>query len=196
MGKLYFSLWKYDLLTFKATSHSTYATLAFEFVAQIECLLSERRAAQLLHNRTVNFYGGLGKNVPIDYAVELLNGEVKQDLKHKFGKLTDKTIERVGKSLRQCRLVENNVDIQLELFDAIGRHKAQLFEKDVTLMVEELKKEDLFKFQQGRAYSSFPKMKKDRHSTLSKKALDDWIMGQKLKKAQKQRMQNIINQMS
>ena len=71
-----------------------YAILAFEFVAQIECFLSLRKRAQLLHNRTVNLiYGGEGKNIPIDYAIELLNGEVKPDLKRKFGTLTEKTID-------------------------------------------------------------------------------------------------------
>ena len=72
---------------FKVTGHTTYAALAFEFISQIEeGLLSERKATQLLHNRTINVYGGLGKNVPVDYAIELLNSEVKPDLKHKVRK--------------------------------------------------------------------------------------------------------------
>ena len=46
-----------------------------------------------------------------------------------FGKLTDKTIGRVGKSLRQWKLVENDVDIELGLSDGIERYKVQLFER-------------------------------------------------------------------
>ena len=50
-------------------------------------------------------------NVPIDYAIELLNGEVKPDLKTKYGTLTHLTTECVGKSLKMNKEVESNVDI-------------------------------------------------------------------------------------
>ena len=96
LGRL-FVHWKYDFLSFTATGCTTYAYLAFYLVAQIEFLLSERKAAQLMHNRSVNFYGGKAMNVPIYYAIELLNGEVKPDLKTKYGTLTHLTTERVGK---------------------------------------------------------------------------------------------------
>ena len=91
-GYRIYLLWKYDLLMFKAIGHTTYAALALEFISQVEGLLSERKATQLLNNRTINFYGGLGKNVQIDYAIELLNSEVKPDLKHKFGTLTERQL--------------------------------------------------------------------------------------------------------
>ena len=186
-------LWKYDLLMFKATGHTTYAALAFEFISQIEGLLSERKAAQLLHNRTINFYGGLSKNVPIDYAIELLNSEVKPDLKHKFGTLTEKTIDRVGKSVKQCKLIKNMVDIQLGTFDAIGRHEKQLFQEDVELMVKELYKENLFEQKAGRAHISFPNFR--RSFTLKKKQFNDWLEQQKEKIARKQSLQSLTEKM-
>ena len=151
-------------------------------------MLSERKAAQLLHNRTINFYGGLGKNVPIDHAIELLNSEVKPDLKHKFGRLTEKTIDRVGKSVRQCKLIENMVDIQLGTFDAIGRHEKQLFQEDVELMVKELYKENLFEQKAGRAHISFPNF---RRSFTSKRSNLMTGLSNKRKKLQGNRVCNL-----
>ena len=57
-GSRLFVHWKYDFVSFTATGRTTYAYVAFYLVAQIEFLLSERKAAQLMHNRSVNFYGG------------------------------------------------------------------------------------------------------------------------------------------
>ena len=195
-GMKTYALWKNDLLTFKATGHSVYAILAFEFVAQIECLLSLRKRAQLLHNRTVNFYGGEGKNIPIDYAIELLNGEVKPDLKHKFGTLTEKTIDRVGKSVRQCKMIENLVDIQLETFDAIGRHKEQLFEKDVELMVKELQMDKLFEEHPGRTYKTFPEFRRHQHSSMNRTKLNEWLTMQKGRIAKQQELHCLTEKMT
>ena len=195
-GMKTYALWKNDLLTFKATGHSVYAILAFEFVAQIECLLSLRKRAQLLHNRTVNFYGGEGKNIPIDYAIELLNGEVKPDLKHKFGTLTEKTIDRVGKSVGQCKMIENLVDIQLETFDAIGRHKEQLFEKDVELMVKELQMNKLFEEHPGRTYKTFPKFRRHQLSSMNRTKLNEWLTMQKGRIAKQQKLHCLTEKMT
>lgn len=126
-------------MSFAASNHTTYAWLAFYLIAQVEFLLSKRKAKQLLHNRTVNFYGGEGRNVPIDYAIELLNGEIKPDLKNKYGVLTEKTVDRVGRSLKATREIERNVDIQIENFNSIGRHKKIVYEDEVELMVGELR---------------------------------------------------------
>ena len=96
------------------------------------------------------------KNIPINYAIELLNGEVKLDLKHKFWHINRKNNKQSWKSVWQCKMIENLVDIQLETSDAIGRHKKQLFEKDVELMVKELQMDKLFEEHPGRTYKIFP----------------------------------------
>eukprot|EP00112_Aurelia_sp_Birch-Aquarium-sp1_P019824 Seg4989.1 transcript_id=Seg4989.1/GoldUCD/mRNA.D3Y31 product="hypothetical protein" protein_id=Seg4989.1/GoldUCD/D3Y31 len=143
-GQRIFNLWKFDFLSFVATRHTVYSGLSFHFISQLKFLLSERKSAQLLINRTINLHGGDGRNIPIDYAIELLNEEVKPDLKHKYGNLTTKTIERVFRSIKACKEVEKSIDIQTGKFSAIGRHKDQFFEEDVASMVDELKEEKLF----------------------------------------------------
>ncbi len=84
-GERTYILWKYDFISFAASNHTTYAWLAFHFIVQVEFLLSERRANQLLHNWTINIHGGDGRKIPIDYTIKLLNGEVKPDFSTNMG---------------------------------------------------------------------------------------------------------------
>lgn len=169
-------LWKYDFMSFVASNHSNYAWLAFNFIAQVEFLLSPRKAKQLLHNRTINNYGGEGRNIPIDYAIELLNGTVKPDLKHKFGVLTEETIERTGKCLKETCQIEENIDTEIEKFTGIGRHQEKFYENEVQIMVEELIDEKLFDDIPNRHHKSFPKMKAKKHVNWRK--LEKWLCKQ------------------
>ena len=175
-GERTYILWKYDFLSFVASKHTNYAWLAFNFIAQVEFLLSPRKAKQLLHNRTINNYGGEGRNIPIDYAIELLNGTVKPDLKHKSGILTEETIERTGKSLKETCEIEKNVDTEIENFTGIGRHQENFYENEVQIMVEELYDDKLFDYIPSRLHKSFPKMQVNKHVNWTK--LEKWLSKQ------------------
>ncbi len=121
----------------------------------------------------MNLHGGEGRNIPIDYAIELLNGEVKPGLKHKYGSLTTKTIERVGRSIKGCKEIEKSIDIQTGKFSAIGRHKEHFFENDVKSMVGDLKEERLFESIPGRYHPSFKSMRARRKINWEK--IDKWL---------------------
>ena len=96
----------------------------------------------------------------------------------------------MGKSVKQCKLIENMVDIQLGTFDAIGRHEKQLFQEDVELMVKELYKENLFEQKAGRAHISFPNFR--RSFTLKKKQFNLMTgLNNKRKKLQGNRVSNL-----
>ena len=62
-GMRTFNHWKFDFLSFAATGHTVYAGLGFQFISQVKFLLSKRKSAQLLLNRTVNLHGGEGRNI-------------------------------------------------------------------------------------------------------------------------------------
>ena len=122
---------------------------------------------------------------------------MKPDLKHKFGTLTEKTIDRGGKSVRQCKMIENLVDIQLETFDAIGRHKEQLFEKDVELMVQELQMDKLVEQNPGRTYyKTFPKFRRHQHSSMNRTKLNEWLTMQKGRIAKRQKLHCLTEKMT
>ena len=75
--------------------------------------------------------------------------------------------------MRQCKMIENLVGIQLETFDAIGRHKELLFEKDVELMVKELQMDKLYEQHPGRTYKTFPKFRRHQHLSMNHTKLNE-----------------------
>ncbi len=56
-------------------------------------------ALQLKWNRTVNTHGRPGKNVSCDIHMEHLNRECKRALSGLGSNITDKSVERVGKTI-------------------------------------------------------------------------------------------------
>lgn len=185
-GLQLYRLWKYDFLRFKAGGHTNYAILSFQFIAQIEALLSERMAAQLLHNRCVSFYGGQGSNMACDYALELKNGEVKPELKRKPN-LTDKAINRTGKSLKKTQDISNEYDKEISFYSSIGRHVQQDYKKDVNEMVTLLRDEQLFKHIPGRKFKTFPKFPENTLNKIDGAKINTWIDQQKQKTSRQQR---------
>ena len=129
----------------------------------------------------------------IDFAIELLNGEVKPDLKHRYGTLTQQVIERVGKSLKPCKDVQENLDVQIDHFTAIGRHKQVLFEDDVAAMVGDLTTENLFYEIPGRSNKSFTSIK--RFSQTNWMKVSDWLDKPIKGLIKEQRINNIVKQM-
>ncbi len=108
-----YKMWKSDFINVIATGHQNYAELTFNFIAQVELLLSQRKSAQLLNDRKVNVHGEEGRKVQIDYALELLSGEVKPDPSDRYGNLTQDIIDRVGKSLKSFKDIADNIEKQL-----------------------------------------------------------------------------------
>ena len=130
-------------------------------------------------------------NVPIDYAIELLNGEVKPDLKTKYGTLTHLTTECVGKSLKMTKEVESNVDIHTGQLSAMGRHKKSMFEDEVGLMVNKLKSEELFHKTAGRQEKGFRNFKRNYKMNWTK--LESWLKTKIDVLARKKSLEKIIN---
>ncbi len=81
-------------MNFIATGHRNYAELAFNFIAQVEFLLSLRKSAQLLNNRTVHLHGEEGRYVTIDYALELLHGKQLDSGRHRQSGKIMKELQR------------------------------------------------------------------------------------------------------
>ncbi|XP_072019454.1 uncharacterized protein [Amphiura filiformis] len=53
--------WRYDFVHFHAYNHPNYRLISFRMIAQIYALLTPRMAARVMHNRTVNVHGGVGR---------------------------------------------------------------------------------------------------------------------------------------
>lgn len=69
--------WRVPFLHYKAEGHTKYTLEAFRLIADIEVMLSARRAHELKWNRTCSMRGGAGSNIPLDLQMEHLNRAFK-----------------------------------------------------------------------------------------------------------------------
>ena len=179
-GDRVFLLWKHDFLYFHVNGHTNYTHLGFTVIAQQLGLVAPAVAHTIRHNRFVNLRGGTGHNVSMDYAMELLNGQVKPALKGRGSTLSTATINRVSRSIKPVEDVQHNVDSQLKFYSGIGRHKVPKEVKDeVGVFVKEYAEENLFDVIPHRSHRSYPYFAKSTLHKLNGCKLRRWIKNKK-----------------
>jgi L1 cell adhesion molecule like protein len=136
--------WRFVLLNFKATSRRNYSIEAFILLAQYQYLLCPREKSQLLYSRFINTHGLPGRNISCDLYMEHLNRLLKEAIKAPEANKTPKVIDCVGKCIAP-------LDELLERFHTIhnysphsDHHKNPSAVKDITIMLEQLRKADVF----------------------------------------------------
>ena len=157
-GEAMLSFWKFDLVHFFGTKHPKYVILAHRLIAAVNGWLSPKLRHDLVHNRTVNYGGGMGRNLPLDFMNEILNRLFKDLLESAKGRYTDTTIQRcsqiigpLGDALDKVfdtKIVEN------ELYR--HRRRAQNRDNNVLRLMEILSEDKLFSTIPGRRHSAFP----------------------------------------
>ena len=148
-------LWRFDFLRFTLTNHTKYRLLAFKLQAQLMALLPPKLAHELKNNRYVNIHGGTG------------------------GNLTPAAIQRCGRSLQCCNTIVDGYTIGLEQFFGKPSNSTPSLKKDINMLVEVLKSEQLFKNVPGRQHRSFPAIEFDVISQLNANKLNSWLTGKK-----------------
>ena len=63
--------WKLDLVQFFGNGHPKYVILAHRLIASLKGWVSEKLRRDLTWNRTVNYGGGIGRNLPMDLMNEI-----------------------------------------------------------------------------------------------------------------------------
>ena len=87
------------LLLFKSTpGFSSYAIEMLINIIQNEVFLSEAEAHQCIWSATVNWQGGIGKNIEIDILQENRNRDIKKQIKSMGANKTNAAIERASRS--------------------------------------------------------------------------------------------------
>ena len=69
--------------------HPKYVILVHRLLAEIDGWFPERVKQDLIRNRTVNFGGGIGRNLPLDFKNEILNRFFKDVLESAKSRYTD-----------------------------------------------------------------------------------------------------------
>lgn len=186
-------LWKHDFLQYYHLKHSKYAMFAFDLQCQLQAILSLQKAQELKHNRTVNFFGLPGRNVPVDLALEFKNRELKEHLKRigpNIEKNNMQAMFRAGEALKPLGQITQAYQKACNSYNGAPDKTQQDFTPDITCMVEELQEERLFTCHPGRQHPSFTNFPADMFHSLDGKKLHDWMLKRRRYMADKQNLQN------
>ena len=166
--------WKYFLLVFKAKNHTNYAKEAVILLSQNHCLLSDRQASQQSWNRFVNTKGRRGCNIPCDLHLEHLNRRLKGMVSNLHSNVHKSAIDRAAKSIGVvhdlCQQFEENSGLSPES----DSHSKPSFSKDVDLVLQVIKEQQIFKEIPGRKHDCFSKIKPILQQSPSK-VLTTWL---------------------
>ena len=136
--------WKFLLLVFKAKKHTNYAKEAVILLSQCHCLLSDRLAKQLTWSRFVNTKGRGGCNISCDLHLEHLNRRLKGMISHLHSNIHNSAIDRAAKSLGKVYDLCKQFEEQSDLVPESDRHNKPSSSKDIRLIQELIKEQQLF----------------------------------------------------
>ena len=137
-------------------------------------MLSPQQMDQLLYNRFINVNGIPGHNISADLEMEHLNREVKNGIVVLGSGKTEQAIIRLGKAIGTIAPILQQFDKINCVADHHSQHKAANMKKDLNIVIEHIKKCNIFITKIGRRYPSFPHPKCLIHKQQEKELLS-WI---------------------
>jgi hypothetical protein len=168
--------WRYFLLLFKSTKHVNYAIEAFNLLMQCDVMLSPRMAMQLIWSRTVNTHGQAGRSIPCDLHMEHMNRIVKVSMKGLGSNITQKAIERVGKSYNDTQKVVTSFDQDSNISQHSSLHKLRTVEKDMGLLLRQLNEvSQVFSTVPGRHHSKFKNFQQNIMNNVDLDSVIEWM---------------------
>jgi len=143
-GNRILTYYKLFLLVFKAGKCHNYCKEVINLLLQYNFLFTERQAQQLKWCRVVNTHGKPGSNIPCDLHIEHLNRRLKGMIRNIHSKNPETAIDRVAKSVGTIHQVCEILEQENQAVKTSSKHTRPSFEKEVTLMVEELDEQKVF----------------------------------------------------
>ncbi|XP_070572406.1 uncharacterized protein [Ptychodera flava] len=174
-GERILRLYKYFYLYYKVSNCPKYAYATLELLAQVQCLLSPRLAHRLTWNRSVNWQGKIDTNHPMDLDIEHDNKVFKDDVTSYRGEITERTINRVSRSINTTEAILNHYDKVTKIRKASGKHTRQDTTDDVYTLVAQFTDARLFELTTGRHHSAFPRIQANPLSKLDMVAFKSWL---------------------
>ena len=119
--------------------------------------MADRIRFDLINNRTVNYGGGVGRNLPQEFMDEILNRLFKGLLESAEGRYTDTTVQRSNQLIGPLGEALDHVFDSNAVENEIYRYprRAQNRDSNVSRLIEILKNEELFDYRVGRKHRTF-----------------------------------------
>jgi hypothetical protein len=169
--------YKYLLMSFKADGQQS-AKYALECLYQsflVNALLSARDVERFIWNRSVNTFGGIGRNIALDIDMEHSNRFVKQSIKNIGPNLTEKAVSRICKSEKGVSKVVHNIDKCLQRNPGSGRHTRSSTDKDLAELIDRALSTDVYSRHEHRKYNHFVDFKRHQIEQLDMSSMYKWI---------------------
>ncbi|XP_019624892.1 PREDICTED: uncharacterized protein LOC109470395 [Branchiostoma belcheri] len=174
-GERLMRLYTVALLYYKAYGHTQYSYSVLLLTVQINSILSPQKAHSLTWNRFYNGKGGKGRNIPLDLHLEHLNNFLKSFLKGLGPNLTERSADRISKSLGTLKTLLKRTDEELGVASPSGYHHSANPTQDVHTLVEVIREADLFSHYPGRAFTAFPNFDRNLFAPLKYDKMWEWI---------------------
>ena len=147
--------WRYLLPIFKGTGRKNYSLEVLNMLCQHDLRLSQRLAQELIWNRFVNVHGLPGRNIPADLHMEHLNKLCKEAITGLGVNKTENAIVHIGKSLGMLSPVLDQYDLENGIPECSIIRSTPGAERDRKVVVNELKKRNIFSLTGSRTYPTF-----------------------------------------
>ncbi len=168
-------VWKYLMLLYRASKRINYAFEAFTLLLEYHVSLAPQFAEQLKWSRFINVHGRPGRNISCDLHMEHLNRIAKTAVDGLGANKTEKAIDRVGKTVGTLTETLEMFDKENHVGEESGAHTNKSSVKDMSKILEELLKMDVFKKEPGRKHNSFQNLKPNLIKTLDEGQLNEWM---------------------
>ena len=175
-GERVIRLYKFFTLHFKAANKHKYAYACLRLQLQIQCLLTPRLSHQLIWNRFANNDGKTDANLELDRENEHRNRAIKQECRGFHGKISEKSIQRVGNAAQAIEAILKGVDKEGNVKGFSGKHTSVEASEDILSLVDMLHQERVFDVTNtSRRLHVLPDFQKDPFAHLDLSSIHKWM---------------------
>lgn len=144
-------------------------------IIQNEVLLSEAEAHQCIWAATVNWKGGIGKNIEIDLLQENRNRDLKKEIRGMGANKTDKAIDRSSRYIGGERKIIENFDNQVRKAVNYSSHTHRSSSVDEGKILADLREVKPFTCEPNRRFDSFPDIMANPLVSLDQEEFSKWL---------------------
>lgn len=175
-GSRLVNVYKFALLIYKCYGHTKYAYTTLLFLVKVHGLLSKEKAHNLIWNRFCNTKGKIGQNISLDLRLEHLNNLLKSCMKSLGSNFNESSAQRISRAIGGIEMVLESVDKDCKLSEKNTTHSVKDPLETVQQIVEDLTKENVFKFVPNRpGYKSFPNFPSNILENVDYNTLYSWM---------------------
>ena len=167
-------LWKFMMLLFKVAGKTKYGLAAARLHAQLHSLLTPREAHSLRWNRTVNVKGGVGRNIPIDQAMEHGVKNTKDLMYGQGANLSFRTAQTLSRASDDVKSIMKNFDQENHVRRESSKHKRRE-DSDIFIVIDIVKEIKAFNEVPGKTHPNIGSIPKDPISVLNFADLNTWL---------------------